>query len=66
MQRKIYKSFSGECPNNGPHSIDVEYLEVTSLDSPTCYIKGRYSCSSSSTCETTSNCPLYNNAPNQL
>lgn len=60
------ETFSGDCPNHQNHYINVNYIEVTSLDSPTTYIKGRFNCSKSNACKYTSQCPLYQNAPDTL
>lgn len=63
----ILKTFSGQCPKDKAYrSINVDYIEVTSLDSPTSYIKGRFPCASSMNCNHVSECPLYSEAPEKF
>lgn len=63
----ISKYFSGMCPSlNENHTIRVNYINCSTLDGPTTYMKTLFNCEYAMQCKNASNCPIYHNAPKQI
>lgn len=57
----MFKKYNITCPIMGKKvDFTVNYIETQCLDNSTPeYIKGRFECSHSEICKSTSKCPLY-------